>query len=191
MAKYPTRDPKTDPASTYKQDRRNQLLRTESTDCHTVGSREGYRQWGWVAAEVYTSAKCKSVRKKYAILPDTLGNITSTSIYFKMLPDSPRSKQCALRLCKSMLRCSWKHLQLWRCIQDTASRIVKFWSSQDDWADLWETSREAETAAQLCGILQERPRPRCGSVGYFESGQDRCSALWESWCGIFTAMVLT
>jgi len=23
-----------------------------------------------------------------------------------------------LRLCKSILRCSWKHLQLWRCIQD-------------------------------------------------------------------------
>jgi len=27
-------------------------------------------------------------------------------------------RRFSLRLCKSILRCSWKHLQLWRCIQD-------------------------------------------------------------------------
>ena len=37
-----------------------------------------------------------------------------------------------LRLCKSILRCSWKHLQLWgafRTLRDLTIRIVKFWSS--------------------------------------------------------------
>jgi len=47
-----------------------------------------------------------------------------------------------------------------RMLQDLTYRIVKFWSSSDLYAELRETSREAETAAQLCGRLQEQPRPR-------------------------------
>ena len=111
------------------------------------------------------SAKCNSVRKPHAILPDTPGVLTSASKYFPTLPDPPGANQSALRLCKSIFRCSWKHLQLWRCIQDAPSRIVKFRSSWDLCADLQETSREAETAAQLCGILRERPRPLRSSAG--------------------------
>jgi len=107
-----------------------------------------------------TSAKCNSVRKPHPILPDTPGDLTSASKYFQTLPDPPWAKQSALRLCKSILRCSWQHLQLWRCIQDARSRIVKFRSSWDLCADLQETSREADTTAQLCGILRERPRLR-------------------------------
>jgi len=106
-----------------------------------------------------SSAKCNSVRKPHAILPDTPGNLTSASKYFQTLPDPPGAKQSALRLCKSILGCSWKHLQLWRCTQDAPARIVKFWSSWDLCADLRETSREAETAVQLGGLLWERPRP--------------------------------
>jgi len=34
-----------------------------------------------------TSAKCNSVRKPHAILPDTVGNDTSASKYFQKLPD--------------------------------------------------------------------------------------------------------
>jgi len=86
-------------------------------------------------------------------------------MYFQTLPDPPGAKQSALRLCKSILRCSWKYLQLWRCIQDAPSRIVKFRGSWDLCADLRKTSREAETAAQLCGILGERPRALRSSAG--------------------------
>jgi len=111
------------------------------------------------------SAKFNSVRKLHAILPDTPGDLTSASKHFQTLPDPPGDKQSALRLCKSIHRCSWEHLQLWRCIQDAPSRIVKYRSSWDLCADLRETSREAETAVQLCGILRERPRPLHSSAG--------------------------
>ena len=46
-----------------------------------------------------------------------------------------------------------------RILRDLTYRIVKFRSSYDLYADLQETWREAETAAQLCGRLREQPRP--------------------------------
>jgi len=49
------------------------------------------------------------------------------------------------RLCKSILRCSWKHLQLWICIQDTTR--FAYWDSQ---------------------VLERLRKPR-RSVGDFES----------------------
>jgi len=112
-----------------------------------------------------TSAKCNSVQKPHAILPDTPGDLSSASKYLQTLPDPTGAKQSALRLCKSILGCSWKHPQLWRCIQDALSRIIKFWSAWDHCANLRETSREAGTAAQLCGTIRERPRPLRSSAG--------------------------
>jgi len=100
-----------------------------------------------------SSAKCNSVQKPHAILPDTPGDLTSASKYFQTLPDPPGAKHSALRLCKSIIRCPWKHLELWRCFQDAASGIVKFWRSWDLSADLRDTSSVAETAAQLCGTI--------------------------------------
>jgi len=58
----------------------------------------------------YASAKCQSVLRQHATLPDTPGDLSSGSKYIYMLPDRPGATQCALRLCKSILRCSWKHL---------------------------------------------------------------------------------
>ena len=109
-------------------------------------------------------AKCNSVWKSDAILPDTLGDLTSASEYFQMLPDPPGAKESTLRLCKSILRCSVNHLQLWRCIPDAPSRMVKFWISWNLCADLRETLGEAENTAQLCEILREGPRPLCSSA---------------------------
>jgi len=71
------------------------------------------------AFETCSSAKCKSLRQPHANLPDTPVALTSASKYFQMLPGSPGALQSALRLCKSILRCSWKHLQFWMWIQDT------------------------------------------------------------------------
>jgi hypothetical protein len=92
-----------------------------------------------------TSAKCKSVRKSHANLPDTPVVLTSAPEYFQMLPGPPGAKQRALRLYKSVLRCSWKHLQLWRGIQD-ATRF-----------DLWNSQ------------ILEKVRPLRRSPGDFES----------------------
>jgi len=119
--------------------------------------------WHSIISRVFskTSAKCKSVRKPHANLPDTPVALTSASKYFQVLPGPPGALQCALRLCKSILRCSWKHLQLWRCVQDATRltiRIVKFWRCWDLCAGLQETSRVAETAAQVCGRLREQLR---------------------------------
>jgi len=69
-----------------------------------------------------TSAKCKSVRKPHANLPYTPAALTSASKYFQMLPAPTGALQSALRLCKSILRCSGKRLQLWMGIQN-ATRI--------------------------------------------------------------------
>jgi len=52
-----------------------------------------------------------------------------------------------------------------RMLRDLTSRIVKYWSYRDLCSDLWETSKRAETAEQLCGILREQPRPLGSSVG--------------------------
>jgi len=53
-----------------------------------------------------SSAKCKSVRKPHANLPDTPVALTSASKYFQILSGPPGALQSALRLCKSVLRCS-------------------------------------------------------------------------------------
>jgi len=65
-----------------------------------------------------TSAKCKSVRKPHANLPDTPVDLIGAPKWFQMLPGPPGAKQSALGLWESILRRFWKHLQLWRCIQD-------------------------------------------------------------------------
>jgi len=62
-------------------------------------------------AKPVASARCKSVRKLHANLPDTPLALTSASKYFQMLPAPPGALQCALRLCRSICRCSSKHLQ--------------------------------------------------------------------------------
>ena len=85
-----------------------------------------------------------------------------------MLPDPPGAKQCSLTVCKSIHRCSWKHLKLWRCIQNATKltiRIVKFWSSWVRYTDLQETSRSTETPAKLCGSLREQLRLPCTTAG--------------------------
>jgi len=91
----------------------------------------------------YSSAKCKSVRKLHGNLPATPVALTSASKYLQMLPGPPGALQSAPRQCKSILRT----LRAWTI------RIVKSWSSWDLRADLWETSRAAETTAQLCRRL--------------------------------------
>jgi len=53
-----------------------------------------------------SSARCKSVRKPYANLPDTPISLTRASKYFQTLPKSLGALQSALRLCKSIHRCS-------------------------------------------------------------------------------------
>jgi len=52
------------------------------------------------------SAKCKSVRKSHANLPDTPVNPIIASKYSQMLPGPPGAKQNALTLFKSILRSS-------------------------------------------------------------------------------------
>jgi len=123
--------------------------------------------WRLMTTKYDALAKCKSVWKPNANLPDTLVALTSASKYFQILPAPPGTLQSALRLCKTILRCSWKHLQLWRSIQDAmrlTTRIVKFWSCWDLCTGLGETSRAAEisvwalreNSAQVCSRLLEQ-----------------------------------
>jgi len=82
--------------------------------------RRSAKLWQYIEmGSLGTSAKWKSVWKPYANLTDTPVAYTSACKYFQMLPGPPGALQSALRLCKSILRCSWKHLQLWSCIQET------------------------------------------------------------------------
>jgi len=111
-----------------------------------------------------TSTKCKLVCKPQANLPDTPEALASTSKYFLILLGPPGGVNSALKLCTSILSCFWKWLQWWRCSQDATrfgyyhrqileqvgplGRAVEdFECSRDLCADLWDTSRGAETSA--------------------------------------------
>jgi len=76
----------------------------------------------------------------------------------KVLSDSARAFSGALES-------TWSYGGAFRMLWDLTYRIVKFWSSWDLCADLQKTSREAETAAQLCRILPEQPRWLRSSTG--------------------------
>jgi len=65
------------------------------------------------------SAKCNSVQKPHANLPDTPVPFTSASKYFQMLPGPPGAFVSTHRLCKSILRSFWTLMQLWMCILNT------------------------------------------------------------------------
>jgi hypothetical protein len=106
-----------------------------------------------------TSAIWDSVWKPHTILQDTSGNLIRTLKYLQTPPDYPGAKQSTLTLCESFFRCFWKHLQLWRSIQDAPSRIAKCRSFWYLCADRWQTSINAESAAPLGRILRQRPRP--------------------------------
>jgi hypothetical protein len=87
--------------------------------------------------------------------------LTSASKYIKMLPGPPAGLQCALWLCKYILRCIWNHLQLWRCIQDATrltNRIVKFCRSWKLCTGPQETLRATDTSAQHCRRLWKQLR---------------------------------
>jgi hypothetical protein len=58
------------------------------------------------AIVLVASAKCNSVQQPYANLSDTPVALASASKYFQMLPAPPGALQNALRLCKSIRRCS-------------------------------------------------------------------------------------
>jgi len=102
------------------------------------------------------AAKCKSVRKPYTKLPDSQVALISASKYFQMLPGPPAALQTAVQLCKSIFRCSRKHLQLLWCIQDD--------------------TRFDNYNMQIPELL----RPLHGSVGVFKSGWDLCASLQKT-----------
>jgi hypothetical protein len=70
-----------------------------------------------------SSAICNSVCKPYTNLPDTPVALNSRSKYFQMLPAPPGALERALRLWKSILTCTRKHLERWRYIQN-ATRLT-------------------------------------------------------------------
>jgi len=118
-----------------------------------------------------TSAKYKLVWKPHRNFPDTPVALTSASKYFLILPAPPGALQYALRLCKSILRCSSKLLQLWKCIQNTTRLtfgMVKLWSCWNLGTVLQKTLRNAEHSVQVWGRLWVWLRPLwklCGRLG--------------------------
>jgi len=109
--------------------------------------------------------------------PRHCGSPTGASKNLQMLPGPPGAWECALRLCKSMLTCSWKILQIWRCIENATrlkTGIVKFWSCCDLSPGLQQDFRVAEISVQVCGRLSEWLRPECKHFG-------RLGATFSQW----------
>jgi len=100
----------------------------------------------------------QTLRATSPMLPSTSSCSQTPLELSKVLSDSPRAISGAPES-----TCSYGGT--FRMLWNLTYRIVKFWSSWDLWADLWETSREAGTTAQLCGILRDRLRPRLSSAG--------------------------
>jgi len=96
-----------------------------------------------------TSAICELVRKQRRFLPDTLGHLTSASIYMSML-QTPMELSTVLsdsaKAFSGALESTCSYGGTFRMLWDLTYKIVKFWSFWDNGQDLWETSREAETA---------------------------------------------
>jgi len=92
-----------------------------------------------------------------------------------VLPSASRCFQTPLELSKvfsdsarafpGALESSCSYGDAFRMLQDLTYRIVKFWSSWDLCTDLWETLKQAETAAQLWRRLRKLPRPLQSTVG--------------------------
>jgi len=59
------------------------------------------------------------------------------------------------RACSGAPECTCSYGGAFRMLWDLTYRIIKFWSFWDLCADLRKTSRQAETAAQLCSILRD------------------------------------
>jgi len=106
---------------------------------------------------VITSAgKCELVLKPHANPLDTQVNLNSAPKYFLILPGPLGDLQSALGHCRSILRYSWKSLQLWRCMQN----------------------------ATIFGLedvqLFKRLKPPCRYAIDFQSSWDVCVALRET-----------
>jgi len=92
--------------------------------------------------------------------PQTSQTLQLTS---PVLPSTSRCFQAALELRKELSdaarafsgapESSSSYWGAFRILRDMTCSIVKFWSSGDLWAGLWEKSRAAETTAQLCRRL--------------------------------------
>jgi len=82
-----------------------------------VNLRAVYQETGEIADE--TTAQCQSIQRSHASHLDSPVVLTLAPEFLQALPGPPAAIQSALRLYKSILRCSWKHVQLWRGIRDT------------------------------------------------------------------------
>jgi len=91
--------------------------------------------------------------------------LLSTSRYSQTLLEISKVLSDSARAFWGVSESTSRYGGAFRMLGNLTYRIVKFWSSWDLGAHLQETLREAETTAQLCGILQEQLRPRHSSAG--------------------------
>jgi hypothetical protein len=69
---------------------------------------------------------------------------------------------------------TWSYRGSFRMLRELMIRIVEFWNCCNLWAGLWETSRAAETSAQVCtpSLAQLRPwHQLCGRPDAISSHQ--------------------
>jgi len=92
------------------------------------------------------------------VLPSTSRCFQTALQQRNVLSDSARAFSCAPES-----TCSYGGA--FRMLRDLTCRIVKFWSCWELCADLRETSRAVETAAQLCGRFQKQPIPLDSTAG--------------------------
>jgi len=99
-----------------------------------------------------TSAKCKSVWKPHANLPDTPVDLTSASKYFQMLPgplELSRVLSDSAKAYSGAPESTCSYGGAFTMLRDLTYRIVKFWSSWDHCTALRETSCRILTAVVL------------------------------------------
>jgi len=123
------------------------------------------------------SATCISVQKLHAILPNTPGDLTSSSNYFQTLPDP---------------------LEVSNVLSDSARAYSGAPVSTGSYGGAfrmlhrgWSSFGAPVTPGQICGRVRQKLKLLQSSVGYLESGQDCCTARQETWSRILTAVVLT
>jgi hypothetical protein len=80
-------------------------------------------------------------------------DLSITSTYFQLLPDSPGAWQCALRLRRAFpgaLESTCIFGGAFRILQDLTITVVEYWRSQDLCTCILESFRAAESSAKIC-----------------------------------------
>jgi hypothetical protein len=103
-----------------------------------------------------TSGQYILVKQDHPNYPDALSDLISPLDLFQILSEPSEANQCTLSLCMIIPRCfesTYTNRGAFRILWKLSCRIISLCSNWHLCIGMWETSRTADTCAQLCRRL--------------------------------------